>query len=57
MHLGLPVHTGAQLLARAMSRAAIAPIILSTDPSKTSFWGKTSPLRAAGIPVFRLYTK
>ncbi len=56
-HLGLPVQTGSKILAQAIARQTLCPVVLSSDTFEDQFWEKTASLRGAGVRVLRLYGK
>ncbi len=51
--LDLPVRSIAQAVAEAGREHP--PVVLSTDTYQDQFWQQTEPLRALGVPVYRLY--
>jgi glycosyltransferase involved in cell wall biosynthesis len=54
-HLGLPVESAAQLLARLPLHDRATALVLSTDTFQDQFWSQTTALRERGLKVFRLY--
>ena len=52
MYLDLPVQS---VDAARAAAATLPPIVLRTDTYEDQFWQQTAPLRAAGVPVHRLY--
>jgi glycosyltransferase involved in cell wall biosynthesis len=56
VYLDLPVQSVGAAAARVAAGEALAPVVLSTDTYEDQFWAQCAPLRAAGVPVFRLYT-
>lgn len=56
-YLDLPVESVRGAHARLRSGGALPPVVLSTDTYEDQFWAQCAPLRAAGVPVFRLYSK
>lgn len=56
VYLDLPVQSVGAAASRAAAGEALPPIVLSTDTYEDQFWLQSAPLRAAGVPVFRLYS-
>ena len=55
-YLDLPVQSVRSAHARARAGTTLPPVVLSTDTYEDQFWAQCAPLRAAGVPVFRLYS-
>ncbi|HXE52642.1 MAG TPA: glycosyltransferase family 4 protein [Tepidisphaeraceae bacterium] len=56
VYLDLPVQSLEQARARILAGNLVPPVVLSTDTYQDQFWKQSEPLRAAGVPVFRLYS-
>lgn len=56
VYLDLPVQSVGAAQARVLNGQKLPPVVLSTDTYEDQFWAQSEPLRAAGVPVFRLYS-
>ncbi|HSZ58134.1 MAG TPA: hypothetical protein VK797_20895, partial [Tepidisphaeraceae bacterium] len=56
VHLDLPVQSLESAKARVRAGQMLPPVVLSTDTYEEQFWAQCAPLRAAGVPVLRLYS-
>lgn len=56
VYLDLPVQSVGAAHSRILSGDVLPPVVLSTDTYEDQFWAQAEPLRAAGVPVFRLYS-
>ena len=53
----LPVQSLSEAKKRAQRGERLCPLVLSTDTYEDQFWAQSAPLREAGVPVFRLYSR
>jgi glycosyltransferase involved in cell wall biosynthesis len=54
-YLSLPVQSLRAATCRLNAGEHLPPVVLSTDTYQDQFWAQTTPMRAQGVAVFRLY--